>query len=30
MNTLEQNVPVIGHIIREKALDFAKELDITF
>ena len=30
MNTLERNVPVIGHIIREKALDFAKELGIKF
>ena len=30
MNTLERNVPVIGQIIREKALDFAKELGITF
>ena len=25
----ERNVPIGGHIIREKALDFAKELNIT-
>ena len=29
MNTRDQNVPIGGHIIREKALDFAKELNIT-
>ena len=29
MNVRERNVPVGGHIIQEKALDFAKELDIT-
>ena len=29
MNARERNVPVGGHIIREKALDFAKELEIT-
>ena len=29
MNARERNVPIGGHIIREKALDFAKELNIT-
>ena len=29
MNACKQNVPIGGHIIREKALDFAKELNIT-
>ena len=29
MNACEQNVPIGEHIIREKALDFAKELNIT-
>ena len=29
MNTCERNVPIGGHIIREKALDFAKEVNIT-
>ena len=29
MNPREQNVPIGGHIIREKALDFAKELNIS-
>ena len=29
MNAREQNVPIGGHIIREKALDFAKELNMT-
>ena len=29
MNALERNVPICGRIIREKALDFAKELNIT-
>ena len=29
MNAREQNVPIGGYIIREKALDFAKELNIT-
>lgn len=28
MNVRELNVPAGGHIIREKASDFAKELDI--
>ena len=28
MNARELNVPIGGHIIREKALDFAKELNI--
>lgn len=28
MNVRELNVPADGHIIREKASDFAKELDI--
>ena len=28
MNARKQNVPIGGHIIREKALDFAKELNI--
>ena len=26
MNARERNVPIGGHIIREKALDFAKKL----
>ena len=30
MNARERNVPVGGPIIREKALDFAKELNITY
>lgn len=30
MTARERNVAVGGHIIREKALDFAKELGITF
>ena len=29
MNPRERNVPIGGHIIREKALDFAKELNIS-
>ena len=29
MNARERNVPIGGYIIREKALDFAKELNIT-
>ena len=29
MNARERNVPIEGYIIREKALDFAKELNIT-
>ena len=29
MKPRERNVPIDGHIIREKALDFAKELNIT-
>ena len=29
MNAGEGNVPISGHIIREKALNFAKELSIT-
>ena len=29
MNAREQNVPIGGYIIRKKALDFAKELNIT-
>ena len=29
MNEREQNVPIVGHINREKALDFAIELNIT-
>ena len=29
MNARERNVPIGEHIIREKALDFAKELNIT-
>ena len=29
MSALERNVPIGGHIIREKALDIAKELNIT-
>ena len=29
MNPHEQNVPIGGHINREKVLDFAKELNIT-
>ena len=29
MNEREQNVPIVGHIIREKALGFAIELSIT-
>ena len=28
MSALERNVPIGGHIIREKALDIAKELNI--
>lgn len=28
MNVCERNVPARGHIIREKALEFAKELNI--
>ena len=29
MNARERNVSIGGHIIRKKALDFAKELNIT-
>ena len=29
MNVREQNIPICGHIIGEKALDFAKDLNIT-
>ena len=29
MNASERNVPIGGHIIREKAFNFAKELNIT-
>ena len=29
MNARERNVPIGEHIIKEKALDFAKELNIT-
>ena len=29
MNARERNVPICGHIIRGKLLDFAKELNIT-
>ena len=29
MNASEQNLPDVGHITRQKVLDFPKELDIT-
>ena len=30
MIALERNVPIDGHIIRKKAFDFAKKLNITY